>query len=66
MKGNITLCLDFEVIIELKKEKNKSALINSYLRNYFSLNKKPEVEEPLKEEEKEDFKDSFGSKPIPN
>ncbi len=40
MKTNVTISIDIEVAIEFKKEKNKSALINSYLKNYFELDKK--------------------------
>lgn len=40
VKGLTTFSLDIEVIEELKKEKNKSNLVNSYLRHYFNLKKK--------------------------
>ena len=37
MKTTVTLCLDIDVALMLSKEKNKSALINSYLRQYYSI-----------------------------
>jgi hypothetical protein len=45
VKGLKTFYLDVEIIQELKKIKNPSTLVNSYLRNYFSL------PQNLKEEE---------------
>ena len=42
VKGLVTFSLDIEVITELKKEKNKSALINSYLIDYFRIRKENE------------------------
>ena len=45
MKVNKTFTIDLEVAIELSKIKNASTLVNSYLRNYFSL------PQNLKEEE---------------
>lgn len=37
MKGLKTFYLDTDVLLELKKVKNSSALINSYLRHYLEL-----------------------------
>mgnify|MGYP001603036012 CR=1 FL=1 len=42
MKTHINISIDVEVAELLKKEKNKSLLINSYLRHYFELNSKSE------------------------
>ncbi|MDD4761716.1 MAG: hypothetical protein PHZ25_01700 [Candidatus Pacebacteria bacterium] len=55
MKKTITINLDVEVVEELQKEKNYSALINSYLRNYFELGAKPthEIQEEIDKEEME-------------
>lgn len=33
----MTFYLDIEVVQELKKIKNKSALVNNYLRHYFEI-----------------------------
>ena len=38
----MTFSLDIDVIIAMKEEKNKSTLINNYLKHYFKLkNAKP-------------------------
>lgn len=68
MKMIINFSLDEEVVRELKKEKNRSSLINAYLLNYYNinLNKVPEeIEEPktIKEETEEDLEEVFGEQP---
>ena len=46
MKVPLIFNVDIKVALELKKEKNRSALVNSYLLNYYNLNeKKEEVKE---------------------
>ena len=45
-KSLLTVSIDSEIMELLKKEKNKSALINSYLINYFQLNKVEPLEVP--------------------
>jgi hypothetical protein len=37
MKTTVTLYIDIELAAMLAKEKNKSYLINSYLRNYYGI-----------------------------
>lgn len=65
LKATKTFSLDVDVVEELQKEKNQSLLINSYLRNYFNLDKKSlgEVEKDdeveLNKEIKGDFNDVF-------
>jgi len=44
MKTQINVCIDVEVAKELKKEKNVSFLINSYLKSYFGLNNLAKLE----------------------
>lgn len=58
MKVNKTLCLDVEVVRLLKNENNASLIINSYLRNYYGLDK-PFVNKVNKEEPKEDIDKLF-------
>lgn len=43
MKVSVNLHLDVDVAFEFAKEKNKSQMINSYLRNYYNLKSKEEV-----------------------
>ena len=50
MKVTRNICLDVKVAELLKKEKNASTLINSYLINYFGLNC-PIIKEGIKEAE---------------
>ena len=45
MKGLKTFYLDTEILLELKKIKNPSLLINAYLRNYFSIPQNLEKED---------------------
>jgi hypothetical protein len=45
MKVNKMICLDLDVAKELEKEKNASALVNSYLRHYYNLEKQNGKEE---------------------
>lgn len=51
MKTHINISIDVEVAELLKKEKNYSLLINSYLRNYFEI--KPKLEEQAEYDFKE-------------
>jgi len=53
MKSTISITLDAEIILELRKRKeNISGVINSFLVNYLELNKKkiPDKIEQLKED----------------
>ena len=43
MKVHLTICVDIEVARKLREEKNKSQLINSFLRKYFNLKPKNET-----------------------
>ncbi len=40
MKIHISVCVDVEIAKQLQKEKNKSALINSLLKEHFRKQKK--------------------------
>ena len=51
MKGLKTFYLDMEILQELKKIKNPSSLVNSYLKNYFSI---PEVTDKVDAQTKAD------------
>lgn len=53
MKTNITISIDVDVAEKLKEEKNKSDLINAYLRNYFGLGSKTpkEIQEEIVKQE---------------
>lgn len=54
MKIIQTITLDLDVVMELKKERNKSKLINDFLRDYFELdNKQIKEKAELSKEEKE-------------
>ncbi len=55
MKTSVTLSLDTEVAEELRKEKDKNSLVNSYLRNYFELGAKSthEIQEEIDKENME-------------
>ena len=39
MKICINFSLDEKIVYELRKEKNRSTLVNTYLLNYYGLNK---------------------------
>ena len=49
MKTHMSFSLDTDVAEELKKEKNQSDLINSYLRHYFGLGNINQTEEQIKQ-----------------
>lgn len=44
MKVNVIFSLDIDIAYKLAEEKNRSALINSYLRHYYNLNKEEKKE----------------------
>ena len=63
VKGLKTFYLDIEVLQELKKIKNSSTLINTYLRSYFSIASNLEKEElQVKAEEAKELAAVFEAK----
>jgi hypothetical protein len=64
MKTNITISIDTDVAEALKSEKDKSSLVNSYLRSYFQLGTTNQREIELKkalldEQIKKDMESAF-------
>jgi len=78
MKMIINFSLDEEIVRELKKEKNRSSLINSYLLNYYKtnldkvpqeveVNSKVEAQSPeFQKETEEDLEEVFEDLKKPN